>query len=323
MKKTDTKVRDLSPEQEKAVVDAKEVLASKQDTLLQLGQVQAFNFISKLVTVTELKVLQNIKESKSYKGLTYKNENGELVTVTSWDECCQYILLTDRRNVDNRLITLEQFGEEFFEASKSMGLGYRDLRKLRQLPESDQNLVIDSEAIDMGDKEAVKELIEDLTDKHATEKVHLKEQLGESQKLAMVRNNLLQDANNRLNITTEELEQFKVQKNNAPEPNQWAKQVHEINQLSTRLAAKAIELAEQLDDVSETIMATEVNEQHSERAMEHMAAVQVHCVDQLFLAVNALSIETRQRFDFYVNQGRPMYSEAEILALETEIDARG
>lgn len=323
MNKPDTKVIDLSAEQEKAIADTKQVLSSKQDVLMELGQVKAFDFISKLATVATLRSLEKIKQSKSYKGLTYKAGNQELATVASWEDCCKYLLNTSARAIDDRLINLNAFGEEFFEASTSMGLGYRELRKLRQLPEEEQALVVDSEAVDMSDKEAVKELIEDLTDKHAKEKIQLKGLLDESQKLATVRNNLLQDANNRLNITTEELMQAKVQQSVAPEPELWAKQVHEINQLCTRLAAKAIELAEQMDDVSETIMATEVGQQYSERAMEHMAAVQIHCVDQLFLAVNTLSIETRQRFDFYVSQGRPMYSEAEILALEAEIEARG
>ncbi|QFU23762.1 hypothetical protein FM038_017340 [Shewanella eurypsychrophilus] len=323
MTKQDTKVTDLSAEQEKAVVETKEVLASKQDVLIKIGQAQAFSYTAKLLTVSELKVLKEIKESRAYKGLTYTNDKGELLTVSGWGECCQYILGGSQQHIDERLNNLTMFGEEFFEASQNMGLGYRDLRKLRQLPEEEQALVIDCEAIDTGDKEAVKELIEDLTDKHAKEKVQLKEQLDESQKLATVRNNLLQDANSRLNNTTEELMQLKVDKNAAPEPDQWAKQVYDINQLSTRIAAKAIELTEQLDDVSETIMSAEVDEQHSQRALEHMAAVQVHCVDQLFLAINTLSIETRQRFEFFVSQSRPMYSEEEILAIETEIEARG
>jgi hypothetical protein len=323
MTKQDTKVTDLSAEQEKAVVETRKVLADKEQVLKELGRIEAFGFVNKLLTVSSLKILQNIKESKSYQGLTYYNSQGELLTVSSWNECCEFKLHMSRQNLDKNLLNLREFGEEFFESSKKLGLGDRELRKLRKLPEEEQSFVIESQAIDMGDKEAVKELIEDLTDKHVKEKGQLKAQLDESQKLATVRNNLLQDANNRLNITTEELMQAKVQQNAAPEPEQWAKQVHEINQLCTRLAAKAIELAEQMDDVSETIMATEVGQQYSERAMEHMAAVQIHCVDQLFLAVNTLSIETRQRFEFYVNQGRPMYSEAEILALEAEIEARG
>ncbi len=169
---------EISPEQEKAIVEGKEVLASKQDALLQLGQIQAFNFIGKLVTVTELKIVQNIKESKSYKGLTYKDETGKPVTVTTWEECCQHILNTDYQNLDNRLRNLQQFGEEFFEQAQQMKLGYRDLRALRQLPDEDQTVVIESEAVESGDKEAVKDLIAELKAKHQKESTELKQMLN-------------------------------------------------------------------------------------------------------------------------------------------------
>jgi hypothetical protein len=180
MSEDNTKVTDLSTEQQKAIIDTKEVLASKQDVLMAIGQIQAFNFVQKLVTVTELKLVKQIKESKSYKGLTYDNENKELVTVTTWDECCKFILGTSREQIDTRLLNLQAFGEEFFEASQNMGLGYRDLRKLRQLPTETQDLIINSEKVDLNDKEAVKELIEDAAFKYATEKHELEQQVKEA-----------------------------------------------------------------------------------------------------------------------------------------------
>ncbi|KZN57629.1 hypothetical protein N473_07065 [Pseudoalteromonas luteoviolacea CPMOR-1] len=170
-----------------ALIDAKvaqgETLASMQDVLMQLGQIQAFNFVGRLVTVTELKIAQKIKETKSYKGLTYRDDSGNSVTVTTWEDCCKHILKTDVQNIDNRLRNLQQFGEEFFEQAQKMKLGYRDLRALRQLPEEDQAIVIESEAVDSGDKEAVKELIDELKDKHNQETTKLKTELDASDRM--------------------------------------------------------------------------------------------------------------------------------------------
>ncbi|MBD1584972.1 hypothetical protein, partial [Pseudoalteromonas sp. S16_S37] len=170
--------KEITPQTEKAIVEGKDLLASKQDALLQLGQIQAFNFMGKLVTVTELKLALQIKETKSYKGLTYKDDNGKVVTVTTWEECCKHILQTDCQNLDRRLVNLQQFGEEFFEAAQQMKLGYRDLRALRQLPEEEQQQIIESEAVETGDKEAVKELIDELKAKHAKESEKLKTELN-------------------------------------------------------------------------------------------------------------------------------------------------
>ncbi|WP_052713346.1 hypothetical protein, partial [Pseudoalteromonas rubra] len=184
----------ITPEQEKALIEGKDILASKQSVLLQLGQIQAFNFIGKLVNVTELKLAQQLKDSKEYKGLVHQDEDGNVVTITTWEECCKYILKEKRRNVDNRLINLQQFGEEFFEAAQNMKLGYNDLRVLRQLPEDDQALVIESEAVEAGDKDAVKQLIDDLKAKHKKEVDDLRQEVLASD--AMLRaNRKLNDEN--------------------------------------------------------------------------------------------------------------------------------
>ncbi|MCF2829811.1 MULTISPECIES: hypothetical protein [unclassified Pseudoalteromonas] len=178
--------KDITPTVEKALVDGKDLLASKQDALLQLGQIQAFSFMGKLVTVTELKLALQIKETKSYKGLTYQDDKGKVVTVTTWEQCCKHILKTDCQNLDRRLVNLQQFGEEFFEAAQQMKLGYRDLRALRQLPEEDQTLVIESEAVETGDTEAVKELIDELKAKHSKEKDKLAQELDATERMLKV-----------------------------------------------------------------------------------------------------------------------------------------
>ncbi|MEI8705192.1 hypothetical protein [Pseudoalteromonas sp. B62] len=160
---------ELTAQEQQITVETTKILASKQDALMQLGQIQAFNFIGKLVTVSELKILQQVKESKNYKGLTYTDETGKLETVSTWEQCCEKVLGFSRKSVDERLLNLCQFGEEFFEQAHSMRLGYRDLKALRQLPTDAQALIIESEAVETGDKEAVKELIEDLKAQHKKE----------------------------------------------------------------------------------------------------------------------------------------------------------
>jgi hypothetical protein len=190
MKNEHTKVTELSENQERAIIEAKEVLASKQDVLREIGQIEAFEFINKLATVATLKLLVKVKEFKEYAGLTYKTENGQLATVANWEEFCNHILHTPKRTIDDRLLNLNTFGEEFFETSQRIGLGNRDLRKLRQLPEESQQLIINSEEVDLGDKESIKELIEDLNFKQVTEKAELQKQVDDAnQTVEAVREN--------------------------------------------------------------------------------------------------------------------------------------
>ena len=69
------------------------------------------------------------------------------------------------------------FGEEFLETSQRLGLGYREMRKLRQLPEEARAEIVDADYSDTTDKEELIEKIEDLTAQHAKEKEALQAQL--------------------------------------------------------------------------------------------------------------------------------------------------
>ncbi|NSY36511.1 hypothetical protein DS891_24290, partial [Pseudoalteromonas sp. JC28] len=66
-------------------------LAEQQSVLVQLGQIQAFNFIGKMVTVSELKLVQQIKDSKEYKGLSF-SKDGKTETVSTWEQFCDAYL---------------------------------------------------------------------------------------------------------------------------------------------------------------------------------------------------------------------------------------
>ncbi|KAF7787169.1 hypothetical protein PRUB_a4043 [Pseudoalteromonas rubra] len=245
----------ITPEQEKALIEGKEILASKQDALLQLGQIQAFNFIGKLVTVTELKIVQQIKDSKSYKGLTYHDENGKVVTVTTWEECCKHILNTDCQNIDRRLVNLQQFGEEFFEAAQNMKLGYNDLRVLRQLPEDDQALVIESEAVEAGDKDAVKQLIDDLKAKHQKEVDDLRQEV--------LANDLMLDANRKLNNENvrenQQLKELLHQRKFSPE--KWKGDVKDFFEVNAKANTQILEGFSQLLVLNEQLETMELDEQ--------------------------------------------------------------
>lgn len=193
----------VSPEQEKAIIDTKEVLASKQDVLMAIGQLQAFNNVRKYVTVTELITYRNIKESKQYKGLVYIDENEKSVTVTDLKEICKYFFNRSYEQMQEDLKNLEVLGQDFLESSQTMGLGYRELRKLRQLPDEEQALIINNEAVDLGDKDAVKELIEDFTFTHLTEKAALKKQLEESEQSLSVAREMSNEKQKQIEETKE------------------------------------------------------------------------------------------------------------------------
>ncbi|PAY00164.1 hypothetical protein CKO50_17215 [Pseudoalteromonas sp. HM-SA03] len=160
-------------------------LAEQQSVLVQLGQIQAFNFIGKMVTVSELKLVQQIKDSKEYKGLSF-SKDGKTETVSTWEQFCDAYLDCSAKITNERLTNLSTFGEQFFEQAQKMKLGYRHLQSLRQLPDDQQTLVIESEAVEVGNKEAVQELIDELKAKHSKEKDKLAQELDATERMLKV-----------------------------------------------------------------------------------------------------------------------------------------
>ena len=76
---------ELTMEQQQSAVSlvAKQMTQDKAQAHELIGMIKAFDFTQKLVTVTTLKLLNQVKESKSYKGLTLSDKEGKLVTVTT------------------------------------------------------------------------------------------------------------------------------------------------------------------------------------------------------------------------------------------------
>ncbi len=118
-------------------------LKSKQAMIaechMMLGRIQATEYFGKVATVASLMFLKQVKDSKVYR---------DVPGVVTWEKFCE-IVGKDRRTVDEDLQNLAKFGEGFLATVASFGLGYRDLRKLRQLTH-DGVLIIDAEAVEIG-----------------------------------------------------------------------------------------------------------------------------------------------------------------------------
>ncbi|MDD6910772.1 hypothetical protein, partial [Actinobacillus minor] len=193
----------LSQEQNAVALAAKAMTQDLAEAHEAMGMIRAFGFVNKLLTVGTLKVMREVKEAKKYKGLvTYID--GELTTVGSWEEFCKACGLT-RQKVDEDLQNLSKFGEDFLETSQRLGLGYREMRKLRQLPEEARAEIIDADYSEATDKEELIEKIEDLTAKHAKEKEALQAQLKRKSEDYEAQAKVLANKNERINKLDMEL----------------------------------------------------------------------------------------------------------------------
>ncbi len=144
----------------------------------KVGALKATGFFKKVGTVTEIKLLAEIKQNKQYKDLKVCDFNGNWLHVTTWADFCK-TLGYSREKIDEDIRNLATFGEDFLETSQRMGVGYRDLRRLRALPEDDREVIINAEAVKSEDKEDLLDIIEEMTEKHIKAKAVLQKQLDD------------------------------------------------------------------------------------------------------------------------------------------------
>ena len=144
-----------------------------------LGQAQmagAFEDFSRTVRTSKLAF---VKENKLYRALAgRKSPHGAENLSGTWEEFCN-LLGRSVDQVDRDISNLRAFGEEALESMSRMGIGYRELRQYRRLPEDDKSALI--EAAKSGDSAAFVDLAEELISKHAKEKEELTKKLEDTQ----------------------------------------------------------------------------------------------------------------------------------------------
>lgn len=190
---------DLTLEQQQMTqaVVAKQMTQDIAEAHEAMGMIKAFIFVEKLATVATLKTLQEIKDSKKYKGLQYIDQDGKLATVATFDDYCK-ACGTSRRKVDTDLQNLNVFGEEFYETSQRLGLGYREMAKTRYLPEEAQQEVKELAKQENITKDDLIEKIEDLTSQHAKVKAELESKLKRKSEDYEAQAKLLDNKNKRI-----------------------------------------------------------------------------------------------------------------------------
>lgn len=176
--------------------------SDERDLLNQLlGQAQMAGAISKLTATVAVSKLAYVKENKLYQSLKgMKDRDGRGLSGT-WDEFC-VLLGSSAPKVNEDIGNLQAFGEEALESMSKMGIGYREMRQYRKLPE-DQKLAL-IEVAKTGDKESFVELAEEIISRHAKEKEALTAQVEEATASLEAKDRVLADKNERINQLEEQ-----------------------------------------------------------------------------------------------------------------------
>lgn len=179
-----------------------------------LGQIQMAGAINKLANVISLTKLAYIKEHKLYRALHGQkftdSEGNEILGGGTWEGFCK-VIGSSRQKIEEDLQNLRIFGEEALDAMKQMGIGYREMRQYRRLPEDQKTALTEAaaEAAQTGDKESFVELAEEIISKHVKEKEALEKTVEDLQSNLSAREQVLKDKSHKLDATLEELLRLK------------------------------------------------------------------------------------------------------------------
>lgn len=135
-----------------------------------LGQYEALDSVSKLVTVTSLSKLAYIKENKLYRAIKGRKTGDGHQFSGTWEEFCS-LIGKSREQVDEDIRNITAFGEIALETMQNAGMGIRELRQYRKLPADEKTALI--EAAKDGNKDTLLDLAETLIAKHSKEKTDL------------------------------------------------------------------------------------------------------------------------------------------------------
>lgn len=154
--------------------------SSSTEELMELcvlaGQAKMAKALADFSNVISLENLKNIKKTKSYKNLKGKKSKHGAVFTGTWDDFCEFMGMS-RQMVDEQIKNSEIFGIKALESLQSIGMGIRDLRRLRQLPESELKAIVNGDQLTVDSKEEALDIIEEMAAKHRAESTKLNEKL--------------------------------------------------------------------------------------------------------------------------------------------------
>jgi len=153
---TTKQIAELTSVDQEPTAEEKERLIAEVYKLA--GRAEAFTAISEFANISSLLQLKKIKDSKIYK---------DIPSLKTWDNFCKSISFS-RAKIDEDLANLEIFGEQFMNNVNGLGIGYRELRRLKKATETNvlsingNEIILEGEVISMDNKDHLKEALEEL-----------------------------------------------------------------------------------------------------------------------------------------------------------------
>lgn len=207
-------VNDQATAQEVAAADAMAATHEAMDEVLaagiDLGRLEAMDFVLTVSTSAISAIYENVKKSKAWRLLRNpQSSHGE--KFQSLDEFCQVKLGKSYKRLQAIAGNRAAIGQEAFEQAERLGLHQRDYNAIKALPAPDQELV--RRAVEEAQsREEVLDLLQELVVRNSKEKEQLTAQAEEAAATLEAKDRVLQSNAQKINEQAQALELARSEK---------------------------------------------------------------------------------------------------------------
>jgi hypothetical protein len=172
-------VADVLTQNQNTVASLQTAHSDERDFVNQLlGQASLADASEQFFRTVRTSKLAYIKEHKLYKAIAgMKNPHGAELLKGTWEEFCG-LLKKSVDQIDRDITNLNAFGEEALDSMGRMGIGYREMRQYRRLPDDEKTALL--EAAKTGDKDTFLDLAEEIIAKNVKKEEQLTLELDEA-----------------------------------------------------------------------------------------------------------------------------------------------
>jgi G:T/U-mismatch repair DNA glycosylase len=191
-----------------AVAAADAVIMGSFDVIKALGRIETAQFYETISEKLIAETAINLREGKKYKGLPYKDENGNVKHVSHFDEFCQAFLGKSYRRVHQLVEYYNALGPDLYEQAEKLGFRQKDYNALKALPADDRQLI--AQAIEAESLDSALDLMQQLAAKHQREKSALETETAELKKSIASKDAVIQKKIEFQNELEQELERQRL-----------------------------------------------------------------------------------------------------------------
>lgn len=169
------------------------------DIYRKLGRVEALGFMATVSERAIAEVYLDLKDNFSkIKDLDFQvGVDGSRQRFPTFDDFCRSQLGLSDRRCRQIVGAIDLLGAELYERSRTLGLGERQFREIRALPDAGKDLV--KKAIEANDKDSVIQIIEELAARNAAQG----ERLAETDKVIAAKDKVIRAKDEKLNAQAE------------------------------------------------------------------------------------------------------------------------